>query len=386
MSKGTSDRTRIVCIVGTRPEAIKMAPVISALRMSNWAECIVISTAQHRSLLDQTLGCFGIIPNVDLDLMTEGQKLADLTSRMIPVLSAAILELRAQAVLSQGDTATAFCAALVAYYAKIPFGHVEAGLRTHDIQQPFPEEGFRQMAARVTRWHFAPTEGAATNLRNEGIADGLIHVTGNTGIDALMSVAAQIMNEKVASDSGKRLVLLTAHRRESFGKPMQNIFLAVRRLVDAYHDVQVLCPVHPNPNVKTMAQDLMGGHEQITLCEPLDYFRFIEVMSRCYLILTDSGGIQEEAPALGKPVLVLREQTERPEAVAAGVARVVGTGSGRIFAEAARLLDDATHYESMSGAGSPYGDGYSAPRIIRILRESLGTGSSQLATIVAESE
>jgi UDP-N-acetylglucosamine 2-epimerase (non-hydrolysing) len=350
-----------------------MAPVISALRMSDWAECIVISTAQHRGLLDQTLGRFGIIPDVDLDLMTEDQTLVDLTGRMIPALSAAIADLQAQAVLSQGDTATVFGAALVAYYAKIPFGHVEAGLRTHDIQQPFPEEGFRQMASRVTRWHFAPTEGAATNLRNEGVAEDLIHVTGNTGIDALMSVAAQIMNEGPASDGGKRLVLLTAHRRESFGKPMHNIFLAVRRLVDAYRDIEVLYPVHPNPNVKVMAQDLLGDHERITLCEPLDYFRFVQAMSRSHLILTDSGGIQEEAPALGKPVLVLREQTERPEAVAAGVARMVGTDSDRIFAEAARLLDDAGHYKSMSAGGSPYGDGHSAPRIVRILRESIGS-------------
>jgi UDP-N-acetylglucosamine 2-epimerase (non-hydrolysing) len=228
------------------------------------------------------------------------------------------------------------------------------------------------MAARITRWHFAPTEGAATNLRDEGIADDLIHVTGNTGIDALMSVVAQAMDKHVASDGGKRLVLLTAHRRESFGQPIRNIFLAVRQLADAYPDIEVLYPVPPNPNVKAMAQDLLGGHARITLCEPLDYFRFVEAMSRCYLILTDSGGIQEEAPALGKPVLVLREQTERPEAVAAGVALLVGTDSERIFAEAARLLDDDAHYQSMAAGGSPYGDGRSAPRIVRILRESIG--------------
>jgi UDP-N-acetylglucosamine 2-epimerase (non-hydrolysing) len=363
---------RILCVVGTRPEAIKMAPVISALRSSDWAECIVVATAQHRGLLDQTLNRFGIIPNVDLDLMTEGQTLADLTGRMIPALFAAITELRAQAILAQGDTATVLCAALVAYYARIPFGHVEAGLRTHDIQEPFPEEGFRQMAARVTRWHFAPTEGAATNLRNEGVAEGLIHVTGNTGIDAVMSVAVQTMTKGCGESNGKRLVLLTAHRRESFGKPMRNIFLAVRRLVDAFPDIVVTCPVHPNPNVKTLAQEMLGGNTRITLCEPLDYFRFVEVMSQSCLILTDSGGVQEEAPALGKPVLVLREQTERPEAVAAGVARLVGTDSDRIFSEAARLLNDAGHYQTMAVGGSPYGDGHSASRIVRILQESIG--------------
>jgi UDP-N-acetylglucosamine 2-epimerase (non-hydrolysing) len=368
----TSKQVRIVCVVGTRPEAIKMAPVISALRESDWAECVVVATAQHRGLLDQTLDRFGIVPQVDLDLMTEGQTLAELTGRIIPALSAAIADLQPQAILSQGDTATVFCAALAAYYAAIPFGHVEAGLRTHDLREPFPEEGFRQMAARITRWHFAPTESAAANLRNEGIAENGISVTGNTGIDALMSVAAQVGKDSEGNAGGRRLVLLTAHRRESFGAPMRNIFLAVRRLVDSFPDIEVLCPVHPNPNVKAMAHEVMGGHARIGLCEPLDYFRFVEAMSRSHFILTDSGGIQEEAPALGKPVLVLREQTERPEALAVGVARLVGTDSERIFAEAARLLDDPEHYQRMSAGGSPYGDGHSAPRIVRILRESIG--------------
>ena len=371
MKKSTSARARIVCIVGTRPEAIKMAPVISALRASDWAECIVISTAQHRSLLDQTLIRFGITPDIDLDLMIEGQALVDLTGRMIPALSAAIAEQKPSAVLSQGDTATVFAAAVVAYYLKFPFGHVEAGLRTHNLEQPFPEEGLRQMVARVARWHFAPTEGAANNLRKEGIADGLIHVTGNTGIDALMSVATQIEVKKNSGAERKRLVLLTAHRRESFGQPMRNIFLAARRLADAYSDVEILCPVHPNPNVRSMAQNLLDGHQRITLCEPLDYFKFVEAMSRSHFILTDSGGIQEEAPSLGKPVLVLRELTERPEAVAAGVARVVGTDSERIFAESSRLLDDPGHYRSMSVGGSPYGDGHSASRIVQILQKSI---------------
>jgi UDP-N-acetylglucosamine 2-epimerase (non-hydrolysing) len=229
------------------------------------------------------------------------------------------------------------------------------------------------MVARVTRWHFAPTRGAASNLRKEGIAEDLIHVTGNTGIDALMSVATQVAVKNHGGGNGKRLVLLTAHRRESFGQPMRNIFLAALRLVNTYSDVEILCPVHPNPNVRAMAHELLGGHRQITLCEPLDYFGFVGAMTASHFIMTDSGGIQEEAPSLRKPVLVLRERTERPEAVAAGVARVVGTDKDRIFAEAARLLDDAEHYQSMSIGASPYGDGLSAPRIVEILRKSIGS-------------
>jgi UDP-N-acetylglucosamine 2-epimerase (non-hydrolysing) len=347
-----------------------MAPVIKALRESDWAECSVLATAQHRGLLDQTLAQFGIVPDVDLDLMTEGQSMVALTSRLLPALSEAIGAAKAQVVLAQGDTASVFSAGLVAYYAQIPFGHVEAGLRTHDLQEPFPEEGFRQMVARVTRWHFAPTEGAAKNLRNEGIAPELIHVTGNTGIDALKSVANKSPLRAKDGGAGKRLVLLTAHRRESFGQPMRDIFVAVRRLADHYPDVEVLCPVHPNPNVKALAQDVLGGHDRISLSAPLDYFDFVDAMSRCHFILTDSGGVQEEAPALRKPVLVLRDRTERPEAIAAGVARLVGTNSEKVFAEAARLLENAVHYESMAAGGSPYGDGDSAPRIIRILRDS----------------
>jgi UDP-N-acetylglucosamine 2-epimerase (non-hydrolysing) len=351
-----------------------MAPVISALCNSDWARCFVVATAQHRGLLDQTLAQFQIVPDVDLDLMVEGQAMVDLTSRLLPALSTAMAGLEASAVLAQGDTATVFAAALVAYFAGIPFGHVEAGLRTHDIREPFPEEGFRQMTARVARWHFAPTEGAAANLRNEGVAADQIHVTGNTGIDALMSIAANTANKDPGVD-GTKLVLVTAHRRESFGEPMRNIFLGVRKLADSYPDIKVICPVHPNPNVQAMAHAVLGGHSRIDLCEPLDYLRFVEVMSRSHFILTDSGGVQEEAPALGKPVLVLRDQTERPEAVEAGVARVVGTDSDRIFAEASRLMDDALHYKSMAAGGSPYGDGRSAPRIVRVLRDSLQPGN-----------
>ena len=349
-----------------------MAPVIRALRNSDWAHCSVVATAQHRGLLDQTLAQFEIVPDIDLDLMTEGQSMVELTSRLLPTLAAAIERLGASAVLAQGDTASVFAAALVAFYAKLPFGHVEAGLRTNDLAQPFPEEGFRQMVARLSRWHFAPTESAAANLRREGIAEAAIHVTGNTGIDSLLEVAARTRRPGLAGGRPeRRLILLTAHRRESFGKPMASIFSAVRQVADRYPDVDVLYPVHPNPNVKSMAMDMLGGHPRIELCEPMDYQEFVQAMARSYLILTDSGGIQEEAPALGKPVLVLREQTERPEAIDFGVARLIGTDPEAVFREVANLLDDPARYQEMAVGRSPYGDGFAAPRIEKILKLSM---------------
>lgn len=346
-----------------------MAPVILALRASDWADCRVLATAQHRGLLDQALAPFNIKPNLDLDLMTEGQTMPELCGRMLPALSAALAELKAEVVLAQGDTASVFCAALSAYFSHIPFGHVEAGLRTHDLQEPFPEEGFRQMAARVARWHFAPTEGAAENLRREGIAYSAIHVTGNTGIDALLSMAAGTRLQP--ESDAEKLIVLTAHRRESFGAPMAELFSAVRRLADAYPQVRIVYPVHPNPNVAAMAQQMLTGHPRIDLVEPLDYRGFTELMARSFLILTDSGGVQEEAPALAKPVLVLRDQTERPEAIACGSARLVGTDAERVFSEASRLLDDPEHYRAMASGGSPYGDGKAAARIAQIVRRDL---------------
>jgi UDP-N-acetylglucosamine 2-epimerase (non-hydrolysing) len=367
-----AERIRIACVLGTRPEAIKMAPVIRVLRACDWAQCQVVATAQHRGLLDQILGQLGIEPDVDLDLMSEGQSMVDLTSRMLPALADALGGLRSQAVLAQGDTTTVFVASLAAYYAGLPFGHVEAGLRTRDLREPFPEEGFRQMSARLARWNFAPTAGAADNLAQEALAADSIFVTGNTGIDALLQASAALSPEqRLAPSQGGRLILLTAHRRESFGRPMAGIFAAVRRVVDRHEDVRVLYPVHPNPNVSAMAHDLLGGHPRIELCEPMDYFGFVAAMNRCHLVLTDSGGIQEEAPALGKPVLVLREKTERPEAVACGAARLVGVDEAAIVAATSTLLDDAAAYRAMAIGVSPYGDGQAAPRIEAILRAAL---------------
>lgn len=375
-------RKRILCVVGTRPEAVKMAPVIQALRREHWAQVIVLATAQHRDLLDQVLEIFQIVPDADLDVMRANQGLAELTARLIPALDCKLAELRPDAVLAQGDTTTVMTAALVAFYRRIPFGHVEAGLRTHDLDNPFPEEMNRVVAGQLTRWHFAPTARARRNLLREGTADDTIHVVGNTVIDALLQVAAREWPLQVPLDPRKRLVLVTAHRRENFGEPFRAICRAIRTLAERHADVEVLYPVHPNPNVKLVAHELLASDPRIRLCEPLDYTAFVEAQKRAYLILTDSGGVQEEAPALGKPVLVLRSETERPEAIEAGVARLVGTSEERIVGEASLLLQDERAYRAMSHGASPYGDGQSAERIARILRRALHpeiTGSFAVA-------
>ena len=362
---------RILCVVGTRPEAIKLAPVVSALRAEPWASVRVLATAQHRHMLDQVLGLFGIEPDVDLDIMRPNQALTTLTARLLLDLDDVLLGERPDAVLAQGDTTTVMTVALACFYHRIPFGHVEAGLRTGDWANPFPEEMNRVIAGRMARWHFAPTATARQNLLREGFPDDAIHVTGNTVIDALLAVANKRPDVGVPLDSSRRLVLVTAHRRENFGEPLRAICRAVRELADRNPDVQVLYPVHPNPNVQSVAHEVLGGHERIVLCPPLEYLPFVGAMQRAYLILSDSGGVQEEAPALGKPVLVLRRTTERPEAVAEGVARLVGPDYERILAEAQRLLDDPAAYRAMARGVSPYGDGKAAGRIAAVLRAAL---------------
>ena len=360
----------VLCAVGTRPEAVKMAPVILALRREPWARVRVLATAQHRHMLDQVLDLFAIAPDVDLDLMRPDQALADLTARMLVALDRSLEQERPDVVLAQGDTTTVLATGLACFYRHIPFGHVEAGLRTGDLANPFPEEMNRAVASRLSRYHFAPTAAARANLLREGIPDAAIHVTGNTVIDALLEVAQRDVPIGPALDAGKRLVLVTAHRRESFGAPLREAFRALRELADRNPDLQVLYPVHLNPNVSRPARELLEGHPRIVLCPPLDYAPFVSAMKRAYLIVTDSGGVQEEAPALGKPVLVLRDETERPEAVAEGVVKLVGTSSERILAEAQRLLDDPAAYAAMARGVSPYGDGHAAERIVRVLRES----------------
>jgi UDP-N-acetylglucosamine 2-epimerase (non-hydrolysing) len=359
---------RVLSIVGTRPEAIKMAPVIRALAADSAFESRVLATAQHRQMLDQVLEVFGIRPDRDLDIMRPNQALTELTARLLIALDAALAAEAPDVVLAQGDTTTVMTAALACFYRKIPFGHVEAGLRTGDLHNPFPEEMNRVVAGRLARWHFAPTESARANLLREGVDPATIHVTGNTVIDALLSVADRRPEIGISIDPSKRLILVTAHRRENFGEPFLEVYRAIRRLAEANPDVAVLYPVHPNPNVKDVAEALLGDCPGVTLCPPLDYLPFVGAMQRAYLILSDSGGVQEEAPALGKPVLVLRQETERPEAVEAGVVRLVGPVYERIIAEAQRLLDEPEYYRSMARGVSPYGDGKAAGRIVATLR------------------
>lgn len=359
----------IICIIGTRPEAIKMAPVIRALRATDWARCVVVATAQHRGLLDQMLHRLGISVDHDLDLMQEGQRPSELLARMLPALENIMLDRPPAAVLAQGDTTTVFGAAIAAFHCSIPFGHVEAGLRTGNLDHPFPEEGYRQMVSRITRWHFAPTQSAATALLAEKVPAERIHVTGNTCIDTLL----QTVQELPSPHSTERLILLTAHRRENFGKPLQSIFKAILQIIDHFPDVKVIYPVHPNPNVQALAQTMLSEHPRIELCEPLDYFAFVDLMQQATLILTDSGGVQEEAPALGKPVLVLRNTTERPEAVEAGAARLIGTETSAIVSAVTELLDNEAAYKKMSHRIFPYGDGQSGERIAQLIAKDLRT-------------
>ena len=360
---------KILCVVGTRPEAIKMAPVILHLQTEAWAEVRVLATAQHRHMLDQVLNFFGIEPDIDLNIMRPNQALTTLTARLLLEFDDVLQAEKPDVVLAQGDTTTVMTVALACFYHRIPFGHVEAGLRTWDMQNPFPEEANRVIAGRLARWHFAPTENSRQNLLREGVSDADIVVTGNTVIDALLMTASKEVELGIALDDTKRLVLVTSHRRENFGEPFRNICRALRTLAEQNADIQILYPVHLNPNVKDVAHEMLGDCGNIILCEPLDYAPFIAAMKKAYLIISDSGGVQEEAPALGKPVLVLREETERPEAVEMGVVKLVGPNYQRIVAEAQRLLDDSSAYAEMARGISPYGDGKAAGRIVNVLRE-----------------
>ena len=359
---------RIVCVVGTRPEAVKMAPVILALKREPWAKVRILATAQHRHMLDQVLGLFGIQPDIDLDVMRPNQALAALTARLLLKVDRVLESEKPDVVLIQGDTTTIMTVALACFYRRIPLGHVEAGLRTGDIWNPFPEEANRTIAGRFCRWHFAPTEGSRRHLLAEGVPDAAITVTGNTVIDALLSIAGGNPKLGVEIAPERRLVLVTSHRRENFGRPFREICRALQTLALRNPEVSFLYPVHPNPNVKDVAHEVLTAGN-IVLCPPLDYASFVAAMMRSYIIISDSGGVQEEAPALGKPVLVLREETERPEAVAAGVVKLVGSHHDRIVQEAQRLLDDEAAYRAMARNVSPYGDGRSAPRIVKRLRE-----------------
>lgn len=361
--------SKILCVLGTRPEAIKMAPVILALKQQPWAHVRVLATAQHRQMLDQVLNFFDIEPDIDLNIMRPNQALTELTARLLLELDNVLLTEKPDVVLAQGDTTTVMTVALACFYHKIPFGHVEAGLRTWDMQNPFPEEMNRVIAGRLAKWHFAPTESSRQNLMQEGIPDSDVTVTGNTVIDALLMTAGRPLELGITLNESKRLLLVTSHRRENFGTPFKNICHALQTLAERNDDIQILYPVHPNPNVKDVAHEMLGKYRNIILCEPLDYAPFVAAMKIAYLIISDSGGVQEEAPALGKPVLVLRDETERPEAVDEGVVKLVGPNYDRIVEETQLLLDDPFAYSQMARGVSPYGDGKAAERIVKVLRE-----------------
>lgn len=366
---------KCICVVGTRPEAIKMAPVILALKNEPWVDVRVLATAQHRQMLDQVLNFFGIEPDIDLDIMRPNQTLTELTSRLLVELNRVLLEEKPDAVLVQGDTTTVMAASLACFYHHIPIGHVEAGLRTWNIRNPFPEEANRVIAGKLAYWHFAPTESSRENLLRDQVPDKDIFVTGNTVIDALLMTAAKDLSLGIDLDPEKRLVLVTSHRRENFGEPLRHICRALRVLAERNPDVQFLFPVHPNPNVKHVVHEFLDGCENIHLCSPLDYAPFVAAMKRAYLIISDSGGVQEEAPALGKPVLVLRNETERPEAVDQGVVKLVGPNFSAIVEETQRLLDDENAYREMARGVSPYGDGHGAQRIVEVMRAHFGNQS-----------
>lgn len=360
---------KVLCVVGTRPEAIKMAPVIQRLKEEGGIKVRVLATAQHRHMLDQVLDFFDIDPDIDLNIMRPNQALTTLTARLLLELDDVLKAEKPDVVLAQGDTTTVMTVALACFYHQIPFGHVEAGLRTWDMQNPFPEEANRVIAGRLARWHFAPTMSSRDNLIKEGVSDSEILVTGNTVIDALLITASKNLSLSLALPEEKRLILVTSHRRENFGEPLREICHALKTLAENNSDIHVLYPVHPNPNVRDVAYEILSGIANITLCEPLDYAPFVAAMKRSYFIISDSGGVQEEAPALGKPVLVLRNETERPEAVDEKVVMLVGPHYDRIVMEAQRLLDNTNAYEAMARGVSPYGDGLAAGRIVDVLKQ-----------------
>jgi len=362
---------RVLSIFGTRPEAVKMAPVVARLRQEK-VQSLVCVTAQHREMLDQVLKLFSIQPDVDLDLMKPDQTLAGLTAAVFDKLDPVLEQLQPDWVLVQGDTTTVMAAGLAAYYRQIRVGHVEAGLRTGDKWQPFPEEINRRIAGTVADLHFAPTEKARSNLLLENVPAERILVTGNTVIDALQDIAARPYTFSAGPlanlDPQRRVILVTAHRRENFGRPLQDILSALRRIAETYAEkITMVYPVHLNPNVRQPVHEQLGNIPNIILTEPLDYLTMIHLMKRSTLVLTDSGGLQEQAPALGKPVLVLRDKTERHEAIKAGTARLVGTDPAAIFAETRLLLEDAEAYQMMARAVNPFGDGHAAERITAAL-------------------
>jgi UDP-N-acetylglucosamine 2-epimerase (non-hydrolysing) len=376
---------KILLVFGTRPEAIKMAPVFNALHKdTEYFETKVCITAQHREMLDQVLNSFGITPEYDLDIMKPSQDLYDITSNILLKIKPILEEFKPDVVLVHGDTATTFATSLAAYYQKIRIGHIEAGLRTGDLYSPWPEEGNRRLTGVLTDYHFSPTNLSKNNLLNEGVSKSSVFVTGNTVIDALQLVVSRIKNDKSLrlkientifqsgfQELNSKFILVTGHRRENFGQGFLNICEALRVLAKNNPDINILYPVHLNPNVRKPVNELLSGVNNIKLVEPFQYEEFVYLMSKSYLILTDSGGMQEEAPSLGKPVLVMRDTTERPEAVEAGTVKLVGSDQDNIIKEVQKLLNDNSEYQKMSKANNPYGDGNASENILKILRSVL---------------
>jgi len=374
-------KKKILSVFGTRPEAIKMAPVVKELaKYSDVFDSRVCVTAQHRQMLDQVLHLFNIRPDYDLDIMKPGQSLTDVTCNVLQGLVPLLAEFRPDVVLVHGDTTTTMAASLAAYYQKIAVGHVEAGLRTGNIYSPWPEEMNRRLTGAITRYHFAPTDRSRQNLLHEGVDDKTILVTGNTVIDALLDIVQKVRSDVVLQgemaerfsclDPNKRLILVTGHRRENFGQGFEQICRALKAIVEAHKDVEIAYPVHLNPNVQEPVNRILKGVDCVHLIAPQDYLPFVYLMDRSYLIITDSGGVQEEAPSLGKPVLVMRDTTERPEAVTAGTVKLVGTDSAKIVSEASALLTDTELYKTMTMAHNPYGDGTAAAMIVEFLQRT----------------
>ncbi|WP_312702026.1 non-hydrolyzing UDP-N-acetylglucosamine 2-epimerase [Sedimentibacter sp.] len=372
-------KIKVLVIFGTRPEAVKMAPIIKSLKNDEeYFDTKICVTAQHREMLDQVLRIFEIKPDYDLNIFKSGQTLTEITCRALMGLEGVIEDFKPDIVLVQGDTSTVFSGALAAFYHQVKIGHVEAGLRSGNMYSPYPEEANRKLTGIITDFHFAPTETSKENLLNEGYDEEKLYVTGNTSIDALKWVIDkdykfedEILNN--IDFENKKVILLTAHRRENIGEPMENIFSALRDVLQKNPDAEVIYPMHLNPKVREIAREVFKDTKGVYLIEPLDYLPFTNLMSKCYMVVTDSGGVQEEAPSLGKPVLVVRRETERPEGVEAGTARLVGTERDVIFDEADKLLNDDTEYKKMANAVNPYGDGSAAEHIVKAIKEAFSS-------------
>lgn len=365
-------KKKVLLVFGTRPEAIKMCPLVNELKEREKLETVVCVTGQHREMLDQVLGAFNVVPDYDLSIMKDRQTLFDVTVNILEKMKSVLEKEKPDVVLVHGDTSTTFVASLACFYLKIPIGHVEAGLRTHNIYSPYPEEFNRQAVGLIARFHFAPTEMSKQNLIREGKHPDTIYITGNTAIDALKTtVTKEYSHEHLEWAADSKLIMITAHRRENIGQPMRNMFRAIRRIIDEYPDIKAIYPIHMNPVVREAAKDILGDTDRVRIIEPLEVIDFHNALARSYLILTDSGGIQEEAPSLGKPVLVMRDTTERPEGVEAGTLKLVGTSEENIYKSFKLLLEDRYEYKKMSHASNPYGDGEASKRIADILESAL---------------